>query len=63
MKLSVIIPAYNAAPWIKGAVDSVLVQDFTDWELSLPMMDRRTGRLRSLTGSPPGTTGFRRFTN
>lgn len=35
MKLSVVIPAYNAAPWIKGAVDSVLVQDFTDWELIL----------------------------
>ena len=33
MKLSIVIPAYNAAPWIKGAVDSVLVQDFRDWEL------------------------------
>ena len=33
MKLSIVIPAYNAAPWIKGAVDSVLVQDFGDWEL------------------------------
>ena len=33
MKLSVVIPAYNAVPWIKDAVDSVLVQDFRDWEL------------------------------
>ena len=33
MKLSVIIPAFNAAQWIKDAVDSVLVQDFRDFEL------------------------------
>lgn len=33
MKLSVIIPAFNASQWIREAVASVSAQDFTDWEL------------------------------
>lgn len=31
--VSVVIPAYNAAPWLSAAVDSVLAQDFQDYEL------------------------------
>ncbi len=31
--ISVIIPAYNASKWLPAAVDSVLAQTFTDWEL------------------------------
>lgn len=31
--VSVIIPAYNAAPWLKSAVDSIHAQSFQDWEL------------------------------
>jgi glycosyltransferase involved in cell wall biosynthesis len=32
-KVSVIMPAYNAAPFIEKAVESVIAQTHTDWEL------------------------------
>lgn len=31
--ISVLMPVYNGMPFIKEAVESVLAQDFTDWEL------------------------------
>ena len=34
-KISVIIPGYNTQEYVKAAVESVLSQDFTDWELIL----------------------------
>lgn len=30
--ISIIIPVYNAAPYLKACLDSLLAQDFTDWE-------------------------------
>lgn len=35
MRLSVIIPVYNVAPYLKECVDSVLAQRFTDFEVLL----------------------------
>ena len=35
MKLSVIIPVYNVAPWLSATVDSVLNQTYRDFELIL----------------------------
>ena len=32
-KITVVMPAYNAAKYIKEAIDSVLNQTFLDWEL------------------------------
>lgn len=32
-RVSVLIPAYNAAPWIAAALDSVQSQTFEDWEI------------------------------
>jgi glycosyltransferase involved in cell wall biosynthesis len=32
-RVSVLIPAYNAAPWIETAVESVRTQTWTDWEI------------------------------
>jgi glycosyltransferase involved in cell wall biosynthesis len=33
--VSVITPVYNAAPYLREAIDSVLAQTYTDWELIL----------------------------
>ncbi|MDX9893360.1 MAG: glycosyltransferase family 2 protein [Patescibacteria group bacterium] len=31
--VSVLMPAYNAAPYLKQSIDSIISQTFTDWEL------------------------------
>lgn len=31
--ISITMPAYNAGKYIKGAIDSILAQSYTDWEL------------------------------
>ncbi len=35
IKVSVLIPVYNGAPFLKEALDSILNQTFTDFELIL----------------------------
>lgn len=32
-QVSIIMPAFNAAPWIGNSIESVLAQSFTDWHL------------------------------
>ena len=32
-RLSILIPVYNAEPFLAGTIDSVLAQTYTDWEL------------------------------
>jgi glycosyltransferase involved in cell wall biosynthesis len=32
-RISVLIPAFNAAPWVEAAVNSVRAQTFADWEI------------------------------
>lgn len=34
-KISVLVPVYNVEPYLQRCIDSVLNQDFTDWELIL----------------------------
>lgn len=31
--VSVVVPAHNGMPWIVDAIDSVIAQSFTDWEI------------------------------
>ena len=33
MKISILLPFRNAAPWIKETIDSILLQSHQDWEL------------------------------
>ena len=35
MKLSIIVPIYNVAPYLRKCVDSLLVQDISDYEIIL----------------------------
>lgn len=35
MRFSIIVPAFNSERWLGNCVDSVLAQDFKDWELVL----------------------------
>lgn len=68
-KVSVIIPAYNAAPFIHRAVDSVLGQTFADYELivvddgssddTLRVLARYGDRLRVLTQLNSGPAAAR----
>lgn len=34
-KISILVPVYNVEPYLQRCIDSVLSQDFTDWELIL----------------------------
>ena len=33
MRIGIVVPAYNAAPWIGDAIASVIVQTHRDWTL------------------------------
>lgn len=35
MKLSIIVPIYNVAPYLSKCVDSLLAQDISDYEIIL----------------------------
>jgi glycosyltransferase involved in cell wall biosynthesis len=48
-KISVVIPAYNAAPWIKESLDSVLVQTWRDFEVVV-IDDGSTDLTREIVG-------------
>ena len=30
--ITIIVPAFNAAPWIAECLDSILAQSFDDWQ-------------------------------
>ena len=34
-KVSIVVPVYNTAPYLRQAIDSILAQTFTDFELIL----------------------------
>ncbi len=34
-RLSIIVPVYNAAQWIRETIESVIAQEYTDWQLIL----------------------------
>ena len=43
--ISVILPTYNHAYFIKDAIDSVLKQDYSNWELILLIIILQTIRI------------------
>jgi len=49
-RVSVIIPAYNAARYLPFAIDSVIAQSYTDWEIVL-VDDGSTDNTRALADS------------
>jgi len=54
--ISVILPAYNVAPYITEAARSILAQTFTDFELILiddASTDRTPSKLRALAQDAP----------
>ena len=58
MKFSVIIPLYNKAPYVAKAIQSVLAQTFTDYELIVmddgSVDDSHDVALKALEGCPQG---------
>ena len=53
MKVSVVIPVYNSAATLQRAVDSVLAQTMTDWELLLVDNNSTDGGITSLLPCGP----------
>ena len=59
MTVSIILPTYNGAQWIRRAIDSVIAQTFTDWELII-VDDGSTQDLQCMF---PGDARIRYFKN
>jgi len=55
--VSVIIPTYNRSAWLKGAIDSVLAQTFSDFEL-LVVDDGSTDDTRQLVAGYGDRVGY-----
>lgn len=57
--LSIVMPVYHVEKHLEKAVDSILNQDFNDWELILVDDCSRMPVVRLPTGWPRTTGGFR----
>src|SRR5882762_3527509 len=57
-RVSVIVPAYNAARYLRAAIDSVVSQTYADWELIL-IDDGSTDETRSVVHSYVATLGMK----
>lgn len=52
ISVSIVLPTYNGVRWIRRAIESVLTQTFTDWELMV-LDDGSTEDISSLIPSDP----------
>lgn len=63
MKISVIIPVYRVEHTLRRCVDSILRQDFTDWEMILVDAEVTILHRRYVTNMPPKTRASEPFTS
>jgi len=62
VKVSIIVPVYNSAKTLRRCADSILNQDFTDYELFLVTMEAPMILVRSAMNMPPLITVSMSFT-
>lgn len=56
--VSIIVPVYNAEQTLARCVDSILKQEYTDFELLLVDDGARTAPPPCATPTPPRTAGY-----